>query len=314
MKLFFTENSRDLRIEITSTIFKNTDKREAILDDCRLAASECGITFGVQLHNSVTQKEIEWLLRQDVRLSAHAPVGQQLNWNFAAADTSKLLDAVAENVKFFRNNGISDAVFHGFFMTDMPVEAFSPGKGYLDCMQEIHRPELDRWQGNYRNADFTGSEEFRMRLRRVKDNMRLILGEFPDIDFRIENDYPCFGQGAMLAKDMLELDFPICLDTSHLWAACRIFGLDFLKECRKMTAGQKVTMMHLHASPYTLDIPAPECKDGHLQLSSTRWEHMSLDRVVRNACRHGLRHIVLETGNAENGDDIRLVCSFLKRR
>ena len=146
----------------------------------------------------------------------------------------------------------------------------------------------------------------------MKKNMRKILNAFPDINFRIENDYPCFGQAAMLPEDMNALDFPLCLDTSHLWASCRIFGVEFLSACRKMTSGGKVTMMHLHASSFTADMPAMECRDGHLQLSTADWQHMHLDKVLRNAVRRGLRHVVLETGNAVNGDDIRLIKSFLE--
>ncbi len=296
-----------LRVEITSSAFRGAGGLEN-LRRCHAFAADCGWEFGIQLHNSIASGEIERLVATGVPLSAHAPLNSLYNWNFAAADIEPVLHSVDENVRLFRRLGIRRTVFHGFFMTDLPVPAFGHGRSYDDCMREVCRPDLLRFPGFRLNADYTGTPEFRMRRDRVRDNLARLRTLHPELLFCIENDFPAYGASNMLAQDAIALESPLCLDTGHLWTTARLFELDFHREAEAFLASGQVEMIHLHASRYDDSIPLREWGDGHLPFATPN--RMELPRLVRTALKAGVTHFVLEIVDG-TPDDLRYFHSLL---
>ena len=298
------------RLEFTSGVFRDLEHRERILNNSRELCARCGVEFGVQLHNTCTYDEIKFFIDNGVPLSAHAPVEQPYNWNFAVADMTSIWKAVDENIAYLRGLGVSRMVFHGFFMTDVPVPAFGHGKSFWECMKTVLRPELMRWEGIMLNGDFTALPEYKERQKRVKANLAVLREKYPDLTICLENDFPAVGEGDMLPRDMAGYGHPLCLDTGHLWIAARLFGVDFVEAANEMIASGNVRMMHLHASKYDDSYPDERWSDGHLPLSIPNAANMHLCEIVRNAVAAGLRHIVLEIASGTE-EDIRIALRYL---
>ena len=298
------------RLDFTSTAFRAPDSRERILKNSRELCEKHGVEFGVQLHNTCTYEEIKFFIANAVPLSAHAPVEQPYNWNFAAADMKPIWKAVDENIAYLRKLGVSRMVFHGFFMTDTAIPAFGHGKSFWECMKTVLRPELMRWEGIMLNGDFTVLPEYKERQKRVKDNLTVLRERYPDLTICLENDFPAVGEGDMIPRDMVGYGHPLCLDTGHLWIAARLFKLDFVAAANEMIASGNVGMMHLHASTYDDSYPDERWSDGHLTLAHPNAANMHLREIVRNAVDAGLRHIVLEIP-AGTEEDIRIALQYL---
>jgi sugar phosphate isomerase/epimerase len=299
-----------VRLELSSPAFRDLEHRERILKKSRELCENCGVEFGVQLHNTCTYEEIKFFAANGVPLSAHAPVEQPCNWNFAAADMTPIWKAVEENVAYLRTLGVSKMVFHGFFMTDAAVPAFGHGKTFWECMKTVLRPELMRWEGIMLNGDFTALPEYRERQNRVKANLAVLREKYPDLTICLENDFPAVGEGDMIPRDMTGYGHPLCLDTGHLWIAARLFKLDFYAAANEMIDSGQVEMMHLHASKYDDSYPDERWSDGHLTLAHPNAENMRLREIVRNAVGAGLRHIVLEIPSGTE-EDIRIALQYL---
>ena len=301
---------KPMRLELSSPAFRDPERRESILSRSREMCAKCGVEFGVQLHNTCSFEEITFFTERGVPLSAHAPVEQPYNWNFAAADMTPVWKAVAENIAYLRSLGVSEMVFHGFFMTDAAIPAFGHGKSFWECMKTVLRPELMRWEGLMLNGDFTALPEYLERRDRVKANLAILRERYPDLTICVENDFPAVGEGDMVPKDLVYYDHPLCLDTGHLWIAARLFGLDFFTAANEMIASGQLKMMHLHASKYDDSYPDERWSDGHLTLALPNAEKMRLREIVRNAVDAGLRHIVLEIP-AGTEEDVRIALEYL---
>lgn len=296
-----------LHVEMGSGAFAGENGKRN-LEECIETAGKLGFDFAVQLHNTASAEDIRSLRSAGVKLSAHAPLNSRWIWNFAAEEVGYLFDSVRENVELFRSCGIHDSVFHGFVMTDKPVEAFGHGKSYQECMREIYREELMLHPGSIFNGDFFSTDEFFMRQKRLKDRLAVIRREYPDISFRVENDFPAFGSGDLFADQLVPLDNPLCLDTGHMWISCRFFNRDFHEECAKMLASGRVSMLHLHASIYDDSYPLEKWSDGHRPLSTPNV--MDLPRLVNNAIRAGMHYFVLEIPKG-TADDLRVLSSWI---
>jgi sugar phosphate isomerase/epimerase len=299
---------QDFLFDISSINF-HIPERQQLLDSFRAKAEELGVNWGVQLHNDENQETIDFLFENKIPMTGHSPLLEKYNWNFAAADISSLWEGIENNVKLFEKTGITRSCFHGFYMSDRMVEAFGHGKTYGECMAPLFRDELTLFPGNFRNRDFTNEKEYLMRRERVKNNLHLLKARFPQIEWSIENDFPAYGAGSMRGRDMNELDFPLCLDTGHLWCMCHLLDLDFHEETEKFLEGGRVKMIHLHASIYTDDTPKEEFRDGHRVLSTPNT--MDLPRFVRTCARSGVRHFVLEIFNS-TPEDLELVVQWLR--
>lgn len=299
---------QNFRFDASSINF-HIPERKKLLDSFTAKARELGMEFGVQLHNDENQETIDFLKENKVSLSGHSPLLEKYNWNLAAEDISPIWQEIENNVRLFQELGITRSCFHGFYMSDLMVEAFGHGKTYAECMTPIFREEFAVVPGNVRNRDFTGCDEYLMRRERVKKNLHELQRRYPEICWCIENDFPAYSAGSMLAEDMNYLDFPLCLDTGHLWCTCRLFERDFHEETERFLKGGHVEMIHLHASVFDFSTPKEKCGDGHKVLSTPNI--MDLPRFVRNCAHYGVRHFVLEIFDS-TPEDFEILYQWLR--
>lgn len=298
----------DFLLEVSSITFHN-ENREELLGAFLEKAKQLDVNFGVQLHNDENQETIDFLFKNHIPMSGHAPLLEKYNWNFAASDTDYIWEGVERNVRLFEKMGISKSCFHGFYMSDCQVEAFGHGKSYEECMRPLFREDLSYCPGSVRNRNFTDTEEYLMRRERVKNNLAELKRRFPQIEWAIEVDFPAFGSGSMLAKDMKYLDFPLCLDTGHLWCICKLMEREFHAETEEFLQCGNVKMIHLHASIYNDSYPAKAWGDGHKNYSTPNC--MDLPRFVQKCTAYGVRHFVMEIFDS-TPDDLEILTGWLR--
>ena len=262
--------------------------------------------FGVQVHNSERRGEIRRLAKLGLPLSWHGPLLSRYLANLANEESRFAEKSLKKTANVIRRYDPSVCVFHGFLMTDVPVLAFNWRRGFERCMSAGARPELHREDGRLVRAYFD-TPEYVQRLQRVKHRLASIRAEYPDIEWCIENDFPVYGGGLLLAEQMNELETPLCLDTSHLWTACVLFERDFHEEVHRLAEARRVRCVHLHASKLTREKPG-SWRDGHLPLDVPN--EMDLPRLVRMLDEAGMRHWVLETPHASVGD-LRALAAWL---
>lgn len=287
-------------VEVTSSAFVGPGGCQK-LSECIQACKKHGFSFGIQLHNTSPESEIAQIVAFRVPMSAHAPLLSEYSINLAAEDASSSMEEIRRNARIMRCHQIKRAVFHGFAMTDKQIPAFGRGVSYDAAMRTIFRPELSLDGVSRLGVNFLGTPEYHMRCGRVKERLAQISREYPDLIFCIENDFPAYGSANLFAGDSAaELNHPLCLDSSHLWAAAFICGRDFHAETAAFLNTGKVMMVHLHASAYTAATNCTEWGDGHLPLATPN--QMDLPRFVR-ACRDsGVKHFVLEVIKATSAD------------
>jgi sugar phosphate isomerase/epimerase len=278
-------------LDFSSTPFKNEDGMGK-LAECKKTAEKYGFDFGVQLHNTAGDEEINKLADSGVKLSAHAPLAADYSINLAAESFELADKLIKENCEKFRQLGITRTVFHGFGMTDKPIPMFGRGVTYDECMMQVFRPELSLDSKTRICNDFTETKEFKERQLRVKERLEYISNEYPDILWCLENDFPAYGSANIFPESTIFLNHPACLDSSHLWATSFIYDRDFHEETLKYLNSGLVEMVHLHASIYDDSFAKADWSDGHLPLNTPN--SMDLPRFIK-ACRDaGVKHYVLE--------------------
>ncbi len=283
--------SKKLQLQLTSNPF-TAEHGAGLCEECRRVCEFYGFEFGIQLHNSAPEDEIERCASYRVPLSAHLPLQAEYNINLAAARDGEAQSELAASAALMREYGITHGVFHGFRMIDEPTPAFNRTLSYTDAMSGGFRADLS-YDGESRfNCDFTDRPEFLERRGLVRERLERMREDYPDLTICIENDFPTYGSANMFARDMIALKHPICLDTSHLWASCYLLGRDFHAETEKIVNSGMVKMVHLHASKYTDEVPKLQWGDGHLPLRTPN--RMDLPKLVKLFRKVDLRLIVLE--------------------
>lgn len=295
----------ELKVDLTSAMFRVgqqlAEERIAVM---RKLALQLDVELGMQLHNSLSEEEEAWAQTLNLPLSFHAPVGNEWQINLAAEEDTIAMASLVENVEKMRKYNAKLAVFHGFVMTDKPIPAFGRGRDYIACMNDLFRPELSVDGKLMFCNDFTHLKEFQVRRERVRERLRKIAVAYPDLTFCVENDFPAYGSGNLTADTMAYLEHPLCLDVGHLWAACRVLGLDFQREISAILSTGQVKIVHFHASPYTFDQPLEVWFDGHQKLSIPN--QMNLPDVIRSCRKANVNYFVFEINSAE-ADDLELL-------
>lgn len=296
----------DVRVEYASASLRDPNapaKITAAREFCR----KQGWVFGVQVHNSETRNHIRRLAKLGLPLSWHGPLLSKYFANLANENVRYAEKSLKKTVKIMRQYDPSLCVFHGFLMTDTPVLAFNRRRGFERCMSAGARPELHREDGRLVKAYFD-TPEYVQRLQRTKHRLASLRTEYPDIEWCIENDFPVYSGGLLLAEQMNQLETPLCLDTSHLWTVCVLFERDFHEEVRQLAEAGRVRCVHLHASTLTRKNPG-KWRDGHLPLDVPN--EMDLPRLVRMLDQAGMRHWILETPHASL-TDLRALAAWLE--
>ena len=149
-------------------------------------------------------------------------------------------------------------------------------------------------------GNFFPLPEFAERRELTRKNLAEVARRYPDIEFLMENDFPCYGAANLFADCASLLDCHMCLDTSHLWASAFIFDRGFMTETADFLQTGRVRMVHLHASNFTAVTPKPLWGDGHLPLTTPN--EMGLPELVARCRTAGVNHFVLEIRKSSAAD------------
>jgi sugar phosphate isomerase/epimerase len=299
---------KKIKIEYSSCALKEGDTA-AIIEKALNACEEHNFDFGVQIHNTADIEQIEKLSAMKIPLSFHAPVMTDYSINLAAEDFSVSLEAFDQTAELMRKFNVKKAVFHGFFMTDIPIPAYGRGRSFEECAKVVYRPELVL-ENSTACRDFFDTEEYKTRLKRVKKRLAVIKEKYSDIKFLMENDSPCYVSGMMLPDFFQGIDFPVCFDTSHLWWTAFVYDRNFNEETRKLLDTGLVEMVHIHASPFTKDIPKEKWWDGHKNFSTPN--EMELDKLARSCAQKGISNFIFEFNDVTE-KDIHIFANMLRR-
>lgn len=295
------------KIEYTSVALAGDNWRK-LLEDGITACNEHGFEFGVQIHNTATQSQIEEMVELGVELSFHAPILSEYQINLAGEDPGKSLEAIAKTAGLMRKYNVKKAVFHGFNMSDLAIPSFGRGRDYTVAFASVLRKELTLPDSIICN-DFFKTDEYKIRNARVCERLAAIRTEYADLSFLLENDFPAFGAGSIFAEHIVKMKNPICLDSSHLWASSFIFDRDFHHEAEYFLKSGLVEMVHLHASTYNSEIPKAKWYDGHLPLNTEN--RMDLPRFINLCRKYSALNFVLEI-NGLSRCDIDYLGYYLK--
>ena len=123
----------------------------------------------------------------------------------------------------------------------------------------------------------------------------------------MENDFPGHVAGVLRGSDLAYLDHPVCFDTGHMWATCKMLDLDFYQEMEAAMASGNVKMIHLHASKHKFESPAATWGDGHLPLNYPT--DMDIPRIIRSCRDNNVKHVVFEIADATT-DDVKTVLRY----
>lgn len=287
-----TDNpSSQILIEYTSCALRGKDYLP-MLEKAKNACEKHGFDFGIQIHNTTSLEQLQEYAGLNIPLTFHAPILSEHLINLASEDFSPAKESIKITVEWMRKLNVSLAVFHGFIMTDKPVLAFNQTRSYDKCFRQILRPELGL-DGSEICGNFFETQEFKDRLKRVRDRLTEIKNLYPDLLFVIENDFPLYGSGLLLSEHIKYIDLPMCIDTGHLWAASYIYDRSFLEEAEKIVLSGNVRLVHLHASTYTAETPKIKWRDGHKSLLIKN--NMGLKQLVLMCRNAGVRHFTFET-------------------
>ena len=189
-----------VRLDVSSTVLSQQDIRW--LGEAYNLLDEHDIIFGMQVHNSASQAELEMAANTGLMLSFHSPVMGEYMLNFASEDTSRSWKSIEEQYALMQKYHVCRTVFHGFLMTDTDICAFGHGKSYYDCMNVARRDELLRSPFSNFVRDFTSTDEFLMRRERVRENLAELRSRYGEFHWCIENDFPAITSGMLRGADM----------------------------------------------------------------------------------------------------------------
>lgn len=288
-----------ITLEITSVAAEN-DNGSRNLRDFADVCHQYGFSPAVQLHNTVSENAIKKIVDCGLAMSAHAPVVGNYSLNLATEQNLDVIfDAFEQNAVFMRANNIKRGVFHGFSMCDDLIPRMRCQADYRTTLRRSCRDEFlleDTWL----NVDYSHSEEYKLRQQILKKNLAELRRRYPDLLFCIENDMPIYGYSNMRLSQMEVLEYPVCIDTGHLFSSSLLFDFDFFAELEYGLQNLDVQMVHFHNSLMTSRVPKKELTDGHQRL--VLQSEMDWQRALRLFLQYGIDNFVLEIGTADTED------------
>ena len=289
----------NLTLEITSAVARS-DGGERVLHGFAEACRMYGFSPAVQLHNTVSDSELQRVISCNLPMSAHVPVVGDLSLNLATETNLDIIwRAFDENAEFMRKRNIKKSVFHGFSMCDEIIPRMRSQKDYRETLRKSCRDEF-LLQDTWLNVDYTYLDEYKKRRNILAKNLAELRKRYSDLTFCIENDMPIYGYSNMRLSQMAELNHPVCIDTGHLWAASLLLDFDFFAELEYGLQNLDVQMVHLHNSLLTADVPKTEITDGHQRLVTAGG--LNWQKALQLFLKYNVSDFVLEIGSADADD------------
>lgn len=297
-----------MRIDISSSSILG-EKGEENFYACRDACRKYGFEFGVQLHNTSDDNIINFVRQSGEKFTVHAPVRGDYSLNLSTSQNLPIIfKAFEDNYNFLKELKVDLTVFHGFAMTDILIGSMKSQADYAKNLSLLKRDDLKNGENSIINNDFTKLPEYFERLDFLRENLKSVRKNFPDVVFSIENDLPVYGYGAMKLSDMVQLEHPICIDVGHLWVSSLAIDFDYYRELEIGLAECDVRMIHFHNSVMTRQTPKTALTDGHLGISAKN--EIDLERSFNLMRKYGIDYLVLEITKC-CPDDIKKIAEFI---
>ena len=259
-----------MKLEYSSIALKGNDYKEKI-KEARAFCEKNEVEFGIQMHNTANLDEVELLSKENVPLSFHAPIGGKHYINLATRNIKTSIKSLEDTLLVMEKYNVNLAVFHGFLLVDNPVPTITErtDEAFVKAIQAAFREDLlyskEKGVNPISNIDFK-SDEYQERLGILKENLAYIDKKYEGFNLCIENDFPVYSFGSLLADYISKFNHKICLDTGHLWGTCVLYNLDVIKEAEKILKTGNVLCTHFHNSLLKKDSSPLEVRDGHQNL------------------------------------------------
>ena len=259
-----------MKLEYSSIALKGNDYKDKI-KEAKVFCEKNEVEFGIQMHNTASVEQVEILSRENVPLSFHAPIGGKHYINLATRNLEPSIKSLEDTLLLMEKYGVKLAVFHGFFLTDNTIPSFTELtiESFKNALQAAYREDLlyskDYPKDPISNINFSG-EEYQERLSILKENLAYIDKKYEGFDLCIENDFPEYSFGSILADYISQFNHKICLDTGHLYGTSVLYNLDVVKEAEKILKTGNVKCTHFHNSFLKRNAPPLEVTDGHKNL------------------------------------------------
>lgn len=288
-------------IELSSMCFNHGDAL-AKIRECREYIESQGYEFGIQLHNTVTTDVYNKIKDLDVGFSIHAPVFSDYFINLANSDFATVLSGFQNTASVMRTLRSSIALFHGFFMTQKPIQN-DPSK-YAKVLSNAIDNKYRLNDTRVMDPKYLETEEFFDYQNIVKNNMKHLMKRYPAYTLCLENDFPGIGNGNQTPAHLIALDCPIWLDTGHLWASSILNKFDYYAGIDTICKKCNVTGVHLNTNrtPLNWNLKNP---DGDTHSHFSREYDMDIDRVISILKKNKITHYTIEIINGDI-DDVKL--------
>lgn len=275
------------------------------LASLRAIVGETDGRFGVQIHHGATLELLDALRGDPGPFSVHGPVATDFALNLAAEDHGPAWAAFERTVEIARSFGAQDIVFHGFFLTGQAIP--HGDSGFWSSLLDVLDPSIRERTGPDADQSFFNTREFHLFKERVKVTLRKLRRDFPDQKIYLKNDLPVPGAGARRPEDILFLDSPIWVDTSHLWASALVHRFDFYRALETLLDSGRVLGAHLHSNPMPLNQVNSHLHPGHGRLSDPT--DMSWPRIFYMLRQHRVRRYAVEVPRCSE-QDLRAVIEW----
>ena len=272
----------------------------AKIEEGKKIAEAHGFSFGVQLHNSITQELYDEIMkeRDGMELSMHSPLFAEHFINLASSDFAAAQQLCLDNAARLAKIGSKILFFHGLFLTDQPI--VHDMKNYRKAMAAGIGDRF-RLHGSFvMNPEIFESELYQNYKKTFRVNLARIQELFPDLDVAMENDFVGMGSGLQRPQEIHELLDTIWFDLGHFWCSSLLHGFDYYAECERIIAEKKIVGIHLNHNFMTKDTPKDKISDSHGHIYQPSAQELA--PIVQHLVAKGVDRFTLEIidGDAED--------------
>ncbi len=297
-----------IKIEYSTMCFSLTDYKDKIIEAKKYVESK-GFKFGVQLHNSITAELYNKLLafKNEINFTIHSPLFTRYMLNLAGKNFDIIHNEIKNTVKYLETFNTNIFFFHGFFMTDKPIE---------NNMHNYKKMLTDSIPGEYRignsivmNPKFLDTPKFQEYKNTFKINYKKLKSLYPELIVTIENDYPGIGSGFQRINDIKECIDNLWFDIGHLWCSSILHEFDFYKAADELISDMNIIGVHLNHNLTPQNAPKDQIYDSHTHLYAET--EQNLKPVIKNLLKKRVEIFTLEIRDGDI-EDVKILIDWLQ--
>ncbi len=295
-------------IEYSTISFNEADYEKKIEDAIRFL-EPTGHRFGIQIHNSITERFAEKLLQYKgtIPFTVHSPAAGDFFLNLASKNLHLIESEIDKAVKYLERFNTDIFFFHGFFTTDNPISHNMAE--YRKVMKESIGMNISLENSFSMNPAYFDSQEYSDYKKIFSANFRALQTRYPQYTIAMENDFIGIGSGLQRPKEILELFDKLWFDTGHFWCSSLLHGFDFYKEAYNLIDSLDIVGIHINHNLMTSNDPVTNLKDSHDHL----YKHSAQDLrpIIRRLNKKGLDRWTLEIVDTDV-EDLKILVNWLE--